>query len=350
VLIWPRARTRNHGKSCSSTSGTSPFSQPAAVCGTHTSRRGSSRHCSVRLGSWAGRHPLVTLPFLLLHLPEEKIAYTLCWGRLHTEGGFNDRHCQWYGAYGGTHHGKTLSLIFSTHKKTNPTQTIHATQGHSLGASYATLCYAELLRLHTNLSLHATPPSFLLRDLYTFGSPRLALQDFTDALSHALHAPSPAQTLASSQTGHSAHNCWRILVAGDPVSRVPPVLLTDPAFVHLDGGAYELAEGEAPTPLESERGTRPRPPLVLVPDMSRHSEWSFWFLAEAFISPFLLFFSVFPSFYPSVFPSLSFFLSVFLSSFFTVTFLFLIKNLSTIIYLPSSLPRSAFRTYQGILR
>lgn len=100
----------------------------------------------------------------------------------------------------------------------------------------------------------------LTRDLYTFGSPRLALDDFTDVFAMAMDA-------------HSGSS-WRIVSAGDPVTLVPPVLITDAKFIHLDT-TWQVSETTPPEPIESERNSHPRPPLpVIGVNMSYHSMWS----------------------------------------------------------------------------
>ncbi|KAI0340820.1 alpha/beta-hydrolase [Trametopsis cervina] len=133
---------------------------------------------------------------------------------------------------------------------------VHIT-GHSLGASYASLFYAEQLRLAQS---HPSTSNLVLRDLYTYGSPRVALGDFVDAVDLALR----------SHAGHA----WRICSIGDPVTLVPPALLTDPKFIHLDVG-YRVAEDQEPVRLETERRTHPRPPLPLI-NMSNHTPWAYF--------------------------------------------------------------------------
>ncbi|EKM59890.1 uncharacterized protein PHACADRAFT_170488 [Phanerochaete carnosa HHB-10118-sp] len=134
---------------------------------------------------------------------------------------------------------------------------LHLT-GHSLGASYASLFYAELLRLYNNdpMSARSDPPTCVLRDLYTFGSPRFGLLDFVDMFS----------LVAEEHTGYS----WRIICRDDPVGLVPPVLITDPKFIHVDK-AYEVSETDVPIELQSERNSHPRPPLRVI-NMSHHSK------------------------------------------------------------------------------
>ncbi|KAJ3556799.1 hypothetical protein NM688_g1821 [Phlebia brevispora] len=134
---------------------------------------------------------------------------------------------------------------------------VHIT-GHSLGASYATLFYAELVRLYQNnpddpvfnLPVRLTP-----RDLYTFGSPRVALEDFTDVFAMAMDM-------------HDGSS-WRIVSAGDPVTLVPPVLVTDAKFIHLDKG-YQVCENAPPEEMKSERNSHPRPPIPMITNMTYH--------------------------------------------------------------------------------
>ena len=131
-------------------------------------------------------------------------------------------------------------------------------QGHSLGASYASLFYAELLRLYNDNPITQNRRACVLRDLYTFGSPRFALADFADVFNLAMEE----------HTGNS----WRIRCADDPVGLVPPVLITDAKFIHLDK-AWVVSETEKPVELPSERNSHPRPPLPVVTiNMSNHSK------------------------------------------------------------------------------
>ena len=126
---------------------------------------------------------------------------------------------------------------------------------------YATLCYAELVRVYKDSPIDAPstfPTKLFTRDLYTFGCPRLVLEDFTDVFAMAM----------DSHDGQS----WRIVSEHDPVPRVPPVLITDPKFIHLDN-AYEVSDHAPPEPILTERNSHPRPPLpVIAGNMSYHSE------------------------------------------------------------------------------
>lgn len=115
-----------------------------------------------------------------------------------------------------------------------------------------------------------TTTNLVLHDLYTYGSPRVALGDFVSAFSSALALPLSTRTSSEKQKGNG-RGAWRICSSGDPVPLVPPVLLTDPAFIHLDVG-FRVSEDSLPERLPSESGTHPRPPLPVF-NMSNHSEW-----------------------------------------------------------------------------
>jgi hypothetical protein len=135
----------------------------------------------------------------------------------------------------------------------------HAPQGHSLGASYATLFHTALLSVQAGSGTFTKPsgsdpaqpqsgaaPAPLaalvtLRDLWTFGCPRLGLADFAQ-LQHDLMA---------------AHDgaSWRLVDAKDPVALVPPDPLhlgkAGDAFVHVDAGVRMSADAP-PVPIPSE--------------------------------------------------------------------------------------------------
>lgn len=102
-----------------------------------------------------------------------------------------------------------------------PTVT-HVT-GHSLGASYATLCTAQLL-----LDMTATPGSLdaplQMGDTYTFGSPRVGGNAWA----------SWYQALVDKSRGRT----WRIVNSRDLVPTVPPTSLKAALldFHHVDGG------------------------------------------------------------------------------------------------------------------
>ena len=125
---------------------------------------------------------------------------------------------------------------------------------------YASVHYAELVRLYKNDPIEPDstyPTQLVVRDLYTFGSPRLVLEDFVNVFAAAMEQ----------HRGQS----WRIVSAHDPVTAVPPVLITDPTFVHIDKG-YTISDHKPPEEMESERYTHPRPQLpVIAANMSFHS-------------------------------------------------------------------------------
>lgn len=106
----------------------------------------------------------------------------------------------------------------------------------------------------------------LLRDLYTFGSPRVTLEDFTDVFAMAMER-------------HNGSS-WRIVSAGDPVALVPPVLVTDAKFIHLDK-TWQVSENTTPEPVKSERNSHPRPPMPDIgTNMSYHSPFQIVFNIE----------------------------------------------------------------------
>ncbi len=219
------------------------------------------------------------IPTLLCYwLVIRKLTYCLL-PRPHTKSHINDRAIQRQRPNRRPLNSKAL---FHHYLLSSTTSLNLISQGHSLGASYATLCYAELLRLKQNPSASPRLDNLRIRDLYTYGSPRVALEDFVDALSSALdpdheypttRTPTPPSKAldSKSSTQLCQSSSFRILTQSDPVPLVPPVLLTDPNFIHLDS-AYRVAVNEEPQGVESERGTHPRPPMLPVFDMSSHSE------------------------------------------------------------------------------
>ncbi|KAF8455622.1 Alpha/Beta hydrolase protein [Kalaharituber pfeilii] len=102
----------------------------------------------------------------------------------------------------------------------NKSVRVHVT-GHSLGGSYANLCFAQLLQ---DLgSTNPQPPAKGLGDLYTFGCPRIGLLNFGLAIPKHLK-------LHKATTGSS----WRIANRGDLVPEIPPTSESDEIFFHLD--------------------------------------------------------------------------------------------------------------------
>jgi len=132
-----------------------------------------------------------------------------------------------------------------------PSVDLHVT-GHSLGASYGTLCYAELLRLYNNSPARFSAtgqPQFILRDLHTIGSPRIALEGFVDTFEGAL----------AQHTGFS----WRVVNKDDPIPMVPPPPILKPEynFIHVDI-AWEITSYSKPVKLPTERETTTQPPSL----------------------------------------------------------------------------------------
>ncbi len=112
-------------------------------------------------------------------------------------------------------------------------------QGHSLGAAYASLCYAQLLIDGTGTT-KASPG-----DLYTFGSPRVGRGDFAEPLRTGVAAP--------------CGSAWRIVNKGDYVTKVPaspPWPISRDPFIHVDA-LYKIYNDMKPVPGPSEIGTHP---------------------------------------------------------------------------------------------
>lgn len=87
---------------------------------------------------------------------------------------------------------------------------------------------------------------FYIGDLYTFGSPRVGLNDW-------------ASTVQSAMAAQTQGHAWRTVNAGDVVTTVPPVLPSDANFNHLDVG-WQISPTQPPLKLPSEVGTHPNPP------------------------------------------------------------------------------------------
>ncbi|KZT23288.1 alpha/beta-hydrolase [Neolentinus lepideus HHB14362 ss-1] len=126
---------------------------------------------------------------------------------------------------------------------------VHST-GHSLGASYATLCYAQLLLYYST-----NPVEWTLGDMYTYGSPRVAENNFTSQLQTALKT-APGST-------------WRIVNRNDSVTAIVPAPKDcfgegdpnddDPrVYIHTDTG-YRISANASPVLLDSEIGQDPGP-------------------------------------------------------------------------------------------
>ena len=97
--------------------------------------------------------------------------------------------------------------------------------------------------------------NFYIGDLYTFGSPRVGLNDWASA----------ARTATKAQSrGHA----WRTANVGDLVTMVPPVFLWDANFIHLDAG-WQISPTQAPIRRPSEIGTSRQPPSSWDPNAHR---------------------------------------------------------------------------------
>ncbi|EJT97338.1 alpha/beta-hydrolase [Dacryopinax primogenitus] len=124
--------------------------------------------------------------------------------------------------------------------------------GHSLGASYATIFYAEALRRSTS------EYPFVLVDLHTFGSPRVGLSQFGLSL----------RSLVASRNVHT----WRIANTGDLVTSVPPVVNdAGQELEHVDCG-LRVEKGKPSTKLESELGKGAQ--WCATGDVIGHDRWS----------------------------------------------------------------------------
>jgi len=126
---------------------------------------------------------------------------------------------------------------------------LHVT-GHSLGGSYSSFCFAQSLNLQVNDQLPA-PAS--LGDLYTFGSPRVGLADWAQAVYDNAGNPKYLGQL------------WRIVNNIDLVPDVPPsTLKSTPPFFHIDNG-FKIFKDKDPAALPTERGMNPPPPPFPLP-------------------------------------------------------------------------------------
>ncbi|MCJ1371789.1 hypothetical protein MMC20_003008 [Loxospora ochrophaea] len=114
--------------------------------------------------------------------------------------------------------------------------------GHSLGGSYSSLCFAELLRR----TEQAPIPNIALGDLYTLGSPRIGGDNFANVIAEHM--------------GQHDGSAWRIVNGNDIVPQVPPIKgdLSEDIFVHMDAG-WKIFPDQEPKEITSERGTKPPP-------------------------------------------------------------------------------------------
>ncbi|EPQ52512.1 alpha/beta-hydrolase [Gloeophyllum trabeum ATCC 11539] len=135
---------------------------------------------------------------------------------------------------------------------------VHST-GHSLGASFTTLCYAQLLQYQ-----QTKPLEWVLGDLFTFGSPRIGENSF------ALNFRAAVEKAAGSS--------WRIVDEDDSVTSLPPApaklvlgifpAVDDPRiYVHVDS-AYRTSRSEPPSAISSEVGMDPGPAPKTVEELT----------------------------------------------------------------------------------
>lgn len=122
---------------------------------------------------------------------------------------------------------------------------IHVT-GHSLGGSYATMCYTQLL---IDIAPSSTGAGqMVMGDEYTFGAPRVGCREW---------AALKSRLVDLHETGGQS---WRIVNNIDLVPMIPPTSLhpTEVAFHHVNRGVriwphksprYMLSEQEQPDPL-----------------------------------------------------------------------------------------------------
>lgn len=137
---------------------------------------------------------------------------------------------------------------------------IHVT-GHSLGGSYANMCYTQLL-IDIKTPSQPGPRDLIMGDEYTFGAPRIGGKHWAQLKSN----------LVASQKGQA----WRIVNNIDLVPMVPPTSLqpVDETFHHVDQGV-RIRPHKRPyyIPSELERSdARPYPIysiLFLIPTILR---------------------------------------------------------------------------------
>ena len=120
---------------------------------------------------------------------------------------------------------------------------IHVT-GHSLGGSYASFCYAQVLIDALSSKL---PQSLLSGDGYTFGAPRVGSHLWAKLNSK----------IEDEQHGRS----WRIVHNEDIVPQIPPTTLKPDQidFCHVDNG-WRIFKDRKPEKIETEQ-TGPPPPM-----------------------------------------------------------------------------------------
>lgn len=116
--------------------------------------------------------------------------------------------------------------------------------GHSLGGSYSSFCFAQLLLDEGQGKLSRF---IATGDEYTFGAPRVGSEDWAK-LNRDLHL-------------RQAGSIWRIVHDQDVVPQVPATSLkpTQVDFYHMDGG-MQIFDDAPPVAIPTEIGGPPPPP------------------------------------------------------------------------------------------
>jgi hypothetical protein len=131
---------------------------------------------------------------------------------------------------------------------------LHVT-GHSLGGSYSSFAYAQLLSDVPNFP----KAYFTMGDEYTFGAPRVGSQDWA-IYNGNMVSKNPGLT-------------YRIVNNDDMVPQIPPTTLkknqTD--FYHVDGG-FRIYSDKTPTAIPSEIGGPPPEPYPIPGSLEKFIE------------------------------------------------------------------------------
>lgn len=124
-------------------------------------------------------------------------------------------------------------------------------KGHSLGAAYATLLFAEFLRQQINDEEQFT--KYNVGDLYILGAPRVSQQPFAD-------------NLENMTSEDKKKFVFRIVNGKDPICTIPPMRSKEflwYKYVHVDGGWHLTKHGPHPMHTEQAPHGVPVDPLPL---------------------------------------------------------------------------------------